>query len=122
MGNILLVEDDEVMADVLSQFLQLEAHKVKCVGDGKQAMAILEEQCPDLLITDIIMPNMNGLHLIRLIKEKYPSLKIITISGGGRAIPDDFLETANTLGIYSCMTKPVQREIFIKEVNKALAA
>lgn len=120
MANILLVEDDHDVAFTLSEYLRSKAHKIKCVPDGQEALQIIEDRHPDIIITDIIMPNMNGIAFIRAVKEGYPSLKIIAISGGGRVGANEYLSSAEVFGAEKIFSKPINNDQLIQAIDTLL--
>ncbi len=79
--KILLVEDDELMRDSLEKLLRINKYDVECAQDGQAALKILEEAEFDLMITDLLMPELSGHLLIKLCREKFPDLPIIAMTG-----------------------------------------
>ena len=79
--KILLVEDDELMRDSLEKLLQINKHSVECAQDGQAALKKLEKADFDLIITDLLMPELSGHLLIKLCREKFPDLPIIAMTG-----------------------------------------
>ena len=85
MGRvILLVDDDAGFRESVRQTLELRDYDLVEVSDGKQALAAIETEQVSLVVTDILMPNMEGNELAMTIKERRPDLKIIGMTGGGR--------------------------------------
>lgn len=82
MANILIVEDDVQVAKLFRDMLSRAAHQVVVAGNGVEALKVIDQHLPDLVITDIFMPEKDGLELIREIKSHSTQLKIIAISGG----------------------------------------
>lgn len=119
MTKILLIEDDVQMRSMLSEVLQRNNFDVYEAQDGKIGEEICKKVDFDLVITDIIMPNQEGLETIMILRHYHPKLKIIAMSGGGSAGPDVFLEMASELGADKMLAKPfMQKELLaaIKEV------
>ena len=116
---VLVVEDDDSLRPLLRRMLEKEGYSVEVATNGKEGIKKAEELKPDLLITDIMMPEMNGIAAIMELKNEHPDIKIIAMSGGG-AIPGDHLEIASKLGVHSVFAKPIRRKEFLKEVKKAL--
>ncbi len=79
--KILLVEDNEVLREAIKKFLELRGYEVMTAGDGLEAMVILRRQHFDLIITDFLMPKINGMELIHWMKRKRSDVKIILLSG-----------------------------------------
>jgi CheY-like chemotaxis protein len=108
MSNILVVDDDVEQRNVLEMFLKAKGHQVFSANDGKVAINIMGAEMIDLLITDILMPNMDGYELIMAIR-KWPALpRIITVSGGSGKLDSEYLmETARRMKIDRDFTKPL---------------
>jgi CheY-like chemotaxis protein len=121
MANILIVDDDEKIRSVFSRFLTGKDHMVTCAEDGQEGLHMLEAEPPDLIITDIMMPNVDGLEVILAIRKKDPNLPIIAVSGGMHAMPMDFLSMAEKLGAGTVLHKPVLLDDLLYAVNEALA-
>jgi len=88
---ILLVEDDAITRVSFAQMLRAHGHQVVEVADGRKALELLSSLRFDLVITDLVLPNLNGLNLVRLIRARCPSLPVILVSAylsesGGRTI------------------------------------
>lgn len=107
MARILVVDDETTIAAVLEQTLTRSGYDVLLARDGLEAMQKLSMGGIDLVVTDIVMPNMSGLELIKEMQKKHPKVKIIAISGGGsRGGPSDYLDVAKELGAARCLFKP----------------
>ncbi len=116
--KILVVDDEIYIREGLKQVLDLEGYNTSMACDGKEALRMIDQDQPDLVITDIIMPEKDGVEVICKAKEKYPQLKIIAISGGGRISAHDYLKIAKQLGANSILTKPFSSSELISEINK----
>ena len=121
MMKILVIDDEIYIREGLKQLLDLEGHNTSIASDGKEALRMIDEQNPDLVITDIIMPEKDGVEVICKAKEKHPNIKIIAISGGGRISAHDYLKIAKQLGANSILTKPFSSSDLISEINKVCA-
>ena len=121
MSSILVVDDDTQVLDVMSEMLKLEGHHVTLAENGKQAVEQVEAEDFDLVITDLIMPEKEGLETISDIKKTHSDLPIIAISGGGRIGPQDYLETARHIGADATLAKPFARKELISTVDALLA-
>jgi CheY-like chemotaxis protein len=106
MAKILVVEDDDALGKVVKTCLQRFGHEVTCAMDGLSASQILEREPFELMITDLVMPEVEGIELIRRAKGWYPELPIIAISGGGRNEPLLYLQMARKFGASSGLAKP----------------
>lgn len=81
--RVLIVDDQESMREMLSDLLDMMGHKAEAVEGGSQALEHLAEKTVDLVITDLNMPEMDGMELMKRIKEKTPDLPVIVITGYG---------------------------------------
>jgi len=104
--TILLAEDDQFLSSLVAQRLEKEGYRIKSATDGKQVLKVFEETVPDLILMDIVMPEMNGIEVLKLIKkeEKYKDVLVIIFSNLGqeheveearKAGADDFLVKVN---------------------------
>ena len=118
MKRILIVDDIEEIRDVIYEILLAEHYSVFCAKNGKEAIEVYNPSAFDLVITDIMMPEMEGVTFVRAIKAKQPNLKIIAMSG---AIENDkLLENAASFGADLIMTKPFKPAALIKTVQSLL--
>ena len=120
MSSILVVDDDTQVLDVMSEMLKLEGHHVTLAENGKQAVEQVEAEDFDLVITDLIMPEKEGLETIADIRKLRGPVPIIAISGGGRIGPTDYLETARFIGADATLAKPFGRDELITAVSDLL--
>lgn len=81
MAEILLAEDDDSMRDFLAKALRRAGHEVTAVGDGLEALAVLSAGQVDLLLTDVVMPGLDGVELARRASDKQPGIKVMFITG-----------------------------------------
>ena len=117
---ILVIDDDEQMRVLLQQAMQWAGFEVVAAENGRQGQQLFEEQPADLIITDLIMPEQEGLETIRILKQGYPTVKIIAISGGGRIGPEAYLPAAMDLGADRIFAKPVDVKELIAAVQELL--
>lgn len=117
MARILLVEDDDLVRDMLSQVLQRAGHEVNAVTNGEEASNYLKENKPDILVTDIIMPKKSGITLISEVKNRHPLMEIIAISGGGRLDPTGYLDLSENLGASVSFEKPVDNTALLMAID-----
>ncbi|MDD2331547.1 MAG: response regulator [Candidatus Cloacimonetes bacterium] len=122
MVKILVIEDDDSFRNVLVQMLEKAGFEVKHASDGNQALTICDSYMPDLVLTDIIMPDKEGLETIQELVSKIPGIKIIAMSGGGRFGPDSYLPLAKRLGAKKTLQKPFMREELMTTIQEALEA
>jgi CheY-like chemotaxis protein len=123
MPRILLIDDDEQVRTVICRMLEREGYEVIEAADGEEGLERFADSAPDLILTDIIMPNKEGIETISMIKKKKPDTKIIAMSGGGQYITvETCLETARLTEIEHVLQKPFERNELLKVVADALAA
>jgi CheY-like chemotaxis protein len=120
MAKILVFDDEPSILLMIKKMLEKSGHEVDIALNGKEGMTLFEKNKPDLLITDIIMPEKEGLETIFELRRKYPDLKIIAISGGGRIGPDGYLPGAKLLGANAVFTKPLVPKEFLQAVSELL--
>lgn len=121
MSHILLVEDVEVVRRVLRRMLERSGHDVAEAGDGRQALERLATEAFDLVITDIWMPEMDGIALIGEAKRRNPRVRIIAVSGGAPRAPQAFsIEEARSAGADDTLLKPVACDELIRAVARLL--
>lgn len=106
MARVLLVEDEGLLRETLSMALQDAGHMVTACATGAAAMATLEKAQFDVLVTDILMPETDGLELIRRLRKSGSDLRIIAMSGGGRTRNMDMLGYAKSFGADAALVKP----------------
>lgn len=120
MKRILIIDDDEQYREMLLYTLQRAGFEVEEAADGEKGIQLQQKKSFDLIITDIIMPNKEGIGTIMELRNDFPNLKIIAISGGGRVVPNDYLEIAEKLGAHRTLSKPFERTELIAAINELL--
>ncbi len=120
MARVVVIDDNPAILDILSKVLAREGHEVVVAADGALGEARVAEAPTDLVVTDIIMPNREGLETIIELKRRQPGLRIIAISGGGRMRKLDVLEMAGRIGADRVIEKPLDRAAFLATVRELL--
>jgi len=120
MARILVVDDDEAVRTSVRQALKRFGHMVTEAADGAAALRSLESEAVDLVITDIIMPEMEGIETIRILRRDRPDLPIIAMSGGGRGRSEDYLGVARTFGAACVLRKPFSPDDLLAAIATAL--
>lgn len=120
MSRILIVDDDQQIREMLRLTLERESHTVLEAADGVGAIAAFKTEDVDLVITDIVMPEKEGIELIMELKGIDPEVRIIAISGGGRINPEDYLKWARRFGVSHTFCKPVDRQELLTAVDELL--
>jgi CheY-like chemotaxis protein len=120
MAKILVIDDEVLLAKSLSLILMKAGHTVVTADNGKRGLEVFDQEAPDLVITDIIMPVMEGIEAIQALRAKSPNIPIIAVSGGGRTKNLDFLRVAEKLGANAAIPKPFSKEQLLAAVAKCL--
>jgi len=120
MPTILLVDDDEMLRPMLRLVLERAGYIVREARDGNDAMRQFTENQSDLVVTDLIMPDKEGLALILEMRRINRKLKIIAMSGGGRGSSKDYLEVARKFGATEVLNKPFSNRELLDAVNHVL--
>lgn len=130
MAKILVIDDEKDIRIVLRQVLELEGHAVSVAADGREGLALLEREGADVVITDIIMPGIDGVATLQRIKENHPNLPVIVISGGGNVAPmtyepgaistSAYLASARQAGADMTLTKPFDRSEILGAIEKLI--
>lgn len=122
MAKILVVDDNEAMLKVMVSILERAEHEVTGVLEGKAALKLLKARGTDLLITDLIMPEIEGVELIREVRRNDPKLPILSVSGGGRVHSDLYLKLARQFGANAVLPKPFSASALTETVAQLIAA
>jgi CheY-like chemotaxis protein len=123
MARILLIDDNKLVQESLSEVLAAKGHEVSMADNGKEGLKLSQHQTFDLVITDLVMPEVEGIEVILNVLTAQPKLPIIAISGGGMyADSDVYLEDAKLLGAMLTLEKPIENDRLIEAVNQCLAA
>jgi len=120
MPGILIVEDENDLREMLKVSLIRRKYTVLEAENGKDAIIHFKPAVTDLVITDLIMPEEDGLKVIMKLREVKPSLKIIAISGGGKAGPASYLNLAKALGADAVYSKPFSVNEMIRKIEELL--
>lgn len=120
--SILVVDDEEDIRQLLLLWLTEAGHKVQTAVSARDAAQLAEKNVFDLVVTDVLMPDGDGLELISALKTALPSARILAISGGGRYIErDNCLRIARGWGAHAALMKPFGREALFAAIDQALA-
>jgi DNA-binding response OmpR family regulator len=121
MKKILVVDDDSTVRELLRVVLEREGYHVTTAADGKEAIRLFRQKPADLIITDIIMPEQEGLKTIYDLRRDHPSVPVIAISGGGQYGLGDYLEAATAFGADRTFAKPFDRSELLDAVRGLLS-
>ncbi len=117
MPNLLIVDDELGMRQFLTHLLQREGHTVRAADSGKEALALLRQAPADLIISDVRMPDMDGIELLRSARELYPQLEVIMMTAFANV---DTAREAFLLGAYDFIQKPFDNDLLKETVTRAL--
>jgi len=122
MARILVIDDEDQVRRLLRAALEMKGHEVLEASNGKEALRLHRATPAELAITDILMPEMDGVELIQALRSVAPQLKIIAMSGGGRFRQTEALDMAEPLGAFATLRKPFGLDALLEAVTGALAA
>ena len=120
MARILIIDDEPQIRSMLKLMLEREDYEVVEAPDGVEGIKVYRQNPADLIITDLIMPNKDGIGMIIDLKKEFPDVNIIAMSGGGLNKPDGYLKGAKKLGAACTLTKPIDREEMLRAVKDIL--
>ena len=121
MARILVVDDNTTLRMMMRETLEKAGHEVVEACNGVEGIERAHAESFDLVITDIIMPDKEGIETIIELRKSYPDLKIIAASAGGKVNAEEYLETAKAFGANLTLVKPFGRKDILQAVDKVLA-
>jgi YesN/AraC family two-component response regulator len=121
MAKIVVIDDEELVVATLKEILIRAGHQVFTARDGAQGLDLQRQMQAHLVITDIIMPQKEGLETIATLRHEFPATKVIAISGGGRTRNLDFLQLAQDYGADRILAKPFLPADLVEAVTACLA-
>jgi DNA-binding response OmpR family regulator len=120
MARILVIDDDPQVREMIKQLLERAKYEVGVAPDGNAGVKIHQSDPADLIITDIVMPEKEGLETIMQFRRHFPAVRIIAISGGGKIGPHDYLNTAKAMGAQKTFAKPFDLLELLAAVREVL--
>ena len=120
MALILIIDDEPQIRSMLKLMLERDGYEVAEAPDGIEGIRIYRQNPADLIITDLIMPNKDGIGVIIDLKKEFPNVKIIAMSGGGLNKPEGYLKGAKKLGAACTLTKPIDRGEMLRAIKDVL--
>jgi CheY-like chemotaxis protein len=120
MATILIIDDELFMLDFVRKILETAQHTVLVATSADSGIAAYSTQRPDLVITDLIMPEKDGLEAIQELRRINPAVRIVAISGGGRSGYTNALEAAKAFGARATVRKPFTPKVLLAAVTRVL--
>jgi len=121
LARILVIEDEQDIREFCRRLLTGEGHQVVEASNGEIGLSLFRQDPSDLIITDLFMPEKDGIETIRELRRDFPDVKIVAISGGTRTVSGvTFLKVASHLGAIITLAKPFSRAELIAAVDAAL--
>lgn len=120
-ARILVVDDDPAVCRMLAMALEIAGHEVLTSLHARQGLAYLESTPVDLVITDLVMPEVEGIEIIMRVSQAHPQVPIVAISGAGADGPDEYLAIARLLGAHRTLSKPFDCRQLLQTVDELLA-
>jgi CheY-like chemotaxis protein len=121
MARVLLIDDDDDVRSTIARMLASAGHHVASFGSGRAALAAAEQQEFDLVLTDVLMPDMDGVEIVRAFNKRTPRPWLMVMTGGSSMLGMDFLSIAPALGADGVIAKPVRAKELIAAVATVLA-
>jgi DNA-binding response OmpR family regulator len=118
--NILVIDDDALVRRSLEAMLQEADFNVLLACNGKEGLELFRAHRPELVIADVIMPEMEGFETIKIIKREQPETRVLAISGGGRWANRDLIDMAQHLGADGGLEKPFEAEQLLASLRKCM--
>jgi DNA-binding response OmpR family regulator len=120
MARILIIDDDAEFLKMFRQMLERAGHDVIDAPNGEAGLKLFRQDRTQLVITDIFMPEKEGIETILELKREFPTVKIIAISGGGRKEEYSYLDSVKDLGADRSFTKPFERQEMLETIEELL--
>ena len=120
MAKILVIDDDDTIRTLLCRMLERSGHDVLVAANGTEASELFRKNPLDLIITDLFMPDREGLEIIQELRKNHPQVKIIAISGGGSIGGTSFLDVARLIGASRTLEKPFGSQTLLGTVDEVL--
>ena len=120
MPRILLIDDDAAVRATVRHLLERAGYEIVEAGDGREGSRMLDGV--DLVITDLLMPEVDGVDLLGIIRREGLTLPVIAMSGGGKVDSKSYLDVARALGAFATIAKPFELDHLLATVRDALAS
>lgn len=116
--HVLIVDDDDMMRSFIKELLQMHGYEITEATNGKTGLKQFRENTPDLVITDIIMPEMEGISFIRELRTHNKDVPIIAMTGNVHGRMEEFLDISSQLGADEILRKPIKSQDFLDAINR----
>ncbi len=121
MARILIMDDDELIIKMLRMALENRGYDVIAATNGREGVRLYGTTPVDLVISDILMPEMDGIEALKALRQRNPELKLIAVSGGGKRLKMDLLKVARILGATATFEKPYNIQELLATVSRLLS-
>lgn len=123
MAALLVIDDEPCLRDILEKVLSMDGHIITTVPNGREGLRLAGMKTFDLVITDIVMPEMDGFEVIMALRRTFPHIRIIVMTGGTAKLDlDALLSTARLMKVDRVLAKPIEFEQLVMIVNETLAS
>jgi CheY-like chemotaxis protein len=123
MAHVLVIDDDPDVRELTQEMLEAAGHRVTLAENGAQGILACRRDRPDVVVTDLFMPDKEGIETIVDLERDFPGIHIIAMSGGGRSGDSTrYLSMASTLGVGAVLTKPFGAATLLVTVDRLLSA
>jgi CheY-like chemotaxis protein len=116
----LVIDDDDLVRNTLVRMLERSGFEVVAAKNGREGLARFHNEPPDLIVTDVIMPDLDGVETIMAVRQESPGIPIIAVSGGGKAHAMQFLDAAQKLGADLVLPKPFRQDDLASTIARLL--
>ncbi len=120
MSTVLIIDDDTQFNLMLKSALEIKGYEVETAANGKEGKALYQNKKYDVIITDIIMPDVDGYEVILDLRRMGMSDRTIAVSGGGRIAADDYLVTAQHFDVAATFNKPIDLQALRDKVDEII--
>ena len=118
MSHVLVIDDDPLFREIAQEMLVQAGHAVTLIDDGAKAVELPADPAPDLAVVDMLMPERDGIETIGDLQGRWPQIKVIAVSAGGKGLePGLLLRAAKALGADATLSKPLERAAFVALVR-----
>lgn len=120
LHRVLVVDDDPLVRAAIGAFLRRAGYVVHEASDGRKALTFLSHRSVELVISDILMPDLDGIELVMRLNDRHPEIRVLAISGEGHLGPGPFLTMAEHLGAHRVLAKPFEPTVLLQVVEQMI--